>query len=124
MATTVTFQALLNEYLGGARQLQSGYWQRYKHKAWRLFGVRVRGPAAVALREKVLARAQKRRNNPKVRRSLLIEEFVKRDFILSKIAKDDSWLGGTMIVPFRYAKDIRTTMRPYSADLFPWAKYE
>jgi hypothetical protein len=34
---------------------------------------------------------------------LLREEFVKRDFLLSKIEKDDSWLGGNLVVPFKAA---------------------
>ncbi len=32
---------------------------------------------------------------------LLKEEFVKRDFLLSKIEKDDTWLGGNLVVPFK-----------------------
>jgi hypothetical protein len=34
---------------------------------------------------------------------LLKEEFVRRDYLLSKIEKDNSWMGGTLIVPFRSA---------------------
>lgn len=34
---------------------------------------------------------------------LLKEELVKRDFLLSKIEKDDSWKGGELIVPFKAA---------------------
>jgi hypothetical protein len=34
---------------------------------------------------------------------LLKEEFVKRDFLMSKIEKDDSWKGGQLIVPFKAA---------------------
>jgi hypothetical protein len=34
---------------------------------------------------------------------LLKEELVKRDFILSKVEKDDTWLGGSLIVPFKSA---------------------
>lgn len=34
---------------------------------------------------------------------LLKEEFVKRDYLLSKIEKDDGWKGGTLIVPFKAA---------------------
>jgi hypothetical protein len=34
---------------------------------------------------------------------LLKEEFVKRDFLLSKIEKDDTWKGGNLIVPFKAA---------------------
>jgi hypothetical protein len=34
---------------------------------------------------------------------LLKEELVKRDFILSKIEKDDAWKGGPLIVPFKAA---------------------
>jgi hypothetical protein len=34
---------------------------------------------------------------------LLKEEFVKRDYLLSKIEKDDSWLGGNLVVPFKAA---------------------
>lgn len=32
---------------------------------------------------------------------LLKEEFVKRDYLLSKVDKDDNWKGGTLIVPFK-----------------------
>jgi hypothetical protein len=32
---------------------------------------------------------------------LLIEEITERDYILKHVEKDDSWLGGTSIVPFR-----------------------
>lgn len=32
--------------------------------------------------------------------SLLREEFIKRDYLLNKIDKDNGWLGGTLIVPF------------------------
>ncbi len=99
MATTHTFQSLLNEYLCGSRRLRSGYWQEYKRKAWRLFGVRIKNNPA--LREAVYARAEKRRNNPNVRRPLLVEEFLKRDFILGMLAKDDQWIGGSLIVPFK-----------------------
>lgn len=119
----MTFQKLLNEYLGGASRLQSGYWQRYKHKAWRLFGVRVRGPAAVPLREQVLARAEKRRMNPKVRRGLLVKEFLKRDYLLSMIEKDTSWNGGTLIVPFK-PNGVIFGSQPSGPIDFPWAKYE
>lgn len=35
---------------------------------------------------------------------LLREEMVKRDYILSKVEKDDGWLGGDIIVPFRGAR--------------------
>lgn len=34
---------------------------------------------------------------------LLKEELVKRDFLLSKVEKDDSWKGGTLVVPFKGA---------------------
>jgi hypothetical protein len=34
---------------------------------------------------------------------LLKEEFVKRDYLISKVEKDDNWLGGTLIVPFKAA---------------------
>lgn len=34
---------------------------------------------------------------------LLKEELIKRDFILSKIEKDDSWKGGNLVVPFKAA---------------------
>ncbi len=34
---------------------------------------------------------------------LLKEEFVKRDYLLSKIEKDDTWLGGNLVVPFKAA---------------------
>lgn len=34
---------------------------------------------------------------------LLKEEFIKRDYLLQKIDKDDNWLGGNLIVPFKAA---------------------
>lgn len=34
---------------------------------------------------------------------LLKEEFVRRDYLLSKIEKDNSWLGGNLVVPFKAA---------------------
>ena len=34
---------------------------------------------------------------------LLKEEFVKRDYLLSKVEKDDTWKGGNLIVPFKAA---------------------
>lgn len=34
---------------------------------------------------------------------LLSEEFVPRDYLLSKVEKDNDWLGGTLIVPFEAA---------------------
>ena len=34
---------------------------------------------------------------------LLAEEFVKRDYILTNIEKDDTWKGGQLIVPFKAA---------------------
>ena len=34
---------------------------------------------------------------------LLKEELVRRDFLLSKIEKDDSWKGGNLVVPFKAA---------------------
>lgn len=34
---------------------------------------------------------------------LLKEEFTKRDYLLSNIEKDDSWLGGNLVVPFKGA---------------------
>lgn len=35
---------------------------------------------------------------------LLMEELIKRDFFLQKIAKDEDWKGGDIIVPFRGAQ--------------------
>ena len=34
---------------------------------------------------------------------LLREELVKRDYLLTKIEKDDTWLGGNLVVPFKAA---------------------
>lgn len=34
---------------------------------------------------------------------LLKEEFIKRDYLLSKIEKDNNWLGGNLVVPFKAA---------------------
>jgi hypothetical protein len=34
---------------------------------------------------------------------LLKEELIKRDYVLNKVEKDDGWLGGTLIVPFKAA---------------------
>lgn len=34
---------------------------------------------------------------------LLKEELVKRDYLLQKVEKDDSWAGGTLVVPFKAA---------------------
>lgn len=34
---------------------------------------------------------------------LLKEEMIKRDYLLNKVEKDDSWLGGDLIVPFKGA---------------------
>lgn len=34
---------------------------------------------------------------------LLKEEMIKRDYLLSKVEKDDGWLGGNLIVPFKAA---------------------
>ena len=34
---------------------------------------------------------------------LLKEEFVKRDYLISKVEKDDGWVGGPLIVPFKAA---------------------
>ena len=34
---------------------------------------------------------------------LLKEELVKRDYLLTKVEKDDSWLGGNLVVPFKAA---------------------
>jgi len=34
---------------------------------------------------------------------LLKEEFVKRDYVLTNIDKDDAWLGGDLVVPFKSA---------------------
>lgn len=34
---------------------------------------------------------------------LLKEEFVKRDYLLSNVEKDNNWLGGTLVVPFKAA---------------------
>lgn len=34
---------------------------------------------------------------------LLKEEFVKRDYLLSKVEKDNDWLGGNLVVPFKAA---------------------
>jgi hypothetical protein len=34
---------------------------------------------------------------------LLKEEFVKRDYIMTKVDKDDNWKGGALIVPFKAA---------------------
>ena len=34
---------------------------------------------------------------------LLKEEMIKRDYILSRVEKDDEWIGGPLIVPFRGA---------------------
>lgn len=34
---------------------------------------------------------------------LLKEEMIKRDYLLSNVEKDDSWLGGNLVVPFKAA---------------------
>lgn len=34
---------------------------------------------------------------------LLKEELIKRDYVLTNVEKDDSWLGGTLVVPFKGA---------------------
>lgn len=34
---------------------------------------------------------------------LLKEEMIKRDYLLTNVEKDDAWLGGTLIVPFKAA---------------------
>jgi hypothetical protein len=34
---------------------------------------------------------------------LLKEELIKRDYLLTKVEKDNNWLGGTLIVPFKAA---------------------
>ena len=34
---------------------------------------------------------------------LLKEEFVKRDYVLTKVEKDNNWLGGNLVVPFKAA---------------------
>lgn len=34
---------------------------------------------------------------------LLKEEMVKRDYVLSKIEKDNGWKGGALVVPFKGA---------------------
>lgn len=34
---------------------------------------------------------------------LLKEEFIKRDYLLSKVEKKNDWLGGTLVVPFKAA---------------------
>lgn len=34
---------------------------------------------------------------------LLREEMIKRDYLLSNVEKDDSWLGGNLVVPFKAA---------------------
>ena len=34
---------------------------------------------------------------------LLKEELIKRDYLLTKVDKDDGWLGGNLVVPFRAA---------------------
>jgi hypothetical protein len=34
---------------------------------------------------------------------LLKEELIKRDYLLNKVEKDDSWLGGNLVVPFKAA---------------------
>lgn len=34
---------------------------------------------------------------------LLKEEMIKRDYLLNKVEKDDSWLGGNLVVPFKAA---------------------
>lgn len=98
MNTSATFLSLLNEYLGGSRRLRKGYWQEYKRKSWRLFGVRIR--ANPRLREAVLERAERRRH-AKVRSSLLMEEFVRRDYLLGMIEKDTSWVGAYLPVPVK-----------------------
>lgn len=33
--------------------------------------------------------------------SLLKEELMKRDYLLTNVTKDNSWVGGTLIVPFK-----------------------
>lgn len=40
---------------------------------------------------------------------LLKEEMIKRDYLLSKVARDDNWKGGTLPVPFKgaYASSVR-----------------
>lgn len=46
---------------------------------------------------------------------LLAEELIKRDYILQKVEKDDSWKGGDIIVPFRGANASSVAMGSLTA---------
>lgn len=90
-----TFQDLLREYLfGPARPVR--YWQRYKERL-RRHGFDHKN--IYNCRARALAKMEKRHKKQSNR--LLIEEFAKRDFLLSKISKDTSWTGSSFVVPFR-----------------------
>lgn len=86
---------MLKEYLFGPAK-PTRYWQRYKERL-RLHGFDHR--YIYNCRARALAKMEKRHKKQSNR--LLIEEFMKRDYLLRNIAKDDSWLGGNLIVPFR-----------------------
>ena len=47
---------------------------------------------------------------------LLKEEFVKRDYILQNIEKDNNWKGGTLIVPFKAAGASSVSFGSLTAD--------
>lgn len=98
--STVTFASMLEQYIGG-QTYRSGFWQRFKDREWRLTGTK--HYKRTGTREAVLARLARRRWERAKKRSgkILFEEFVKRDFLLSGISKDELWGGGSLIVPFR-----------------------
>ena len=47
---------------------------------------------------------------------MLMEELVKRDYLLNKVAKDEDWQGGDIIVPFKRALD-RELLEIFAAEL-------
>lgn len=47
---------------------------------------------------------------------LLREELIKRDFLLSKVEKDETWIGGPLIVPFQGAKASSVAFGSLTAD--------
>lgn len=93
--TTTTFQEMLREYFDGPPS-HPRYWQKFKERMWRLCGSK----AYKGQRDAVLERRRKRYKNG-VQKSLIYKEFVKRDYVMRNVAKDASWLGGNLVVPFR-----------------------
>ncbi len=96
----LTYTVMLTLYFGGQlnwdRQPE-GWLGKRLFRLWLLY----KGKQYAGRRERILFNLAMPRAK-KAQGKLLREEFVKRDYVLSNLPKDDCWKGSLLTVPFGY----------------------